>query len=94
MTSVHQASPAGPGSSALPGGPDAGMARPIGGRAHAAPKNRALPAWPVAGILLLYPLWWALGLGVLIFPLMAAPMLFLLIRRRGLAPAAPPSAPP
>ncbi|MEV6343485.1 hypothetical protein [Actinoplanes sp. NPDC051851] len=45
-------------------------------------KNRDLPSWPVAGILLLYPLWWALGLGVLIFPMMAAPMLFLLIRRR------------
>jgi hypothetical protein len=45
-------------------------------------KNRALPSWPVAGILLLYPLWWALGLGVLIFPLMAVPMLFLLVRRR------------
>lgn len=45
-------------------------------------KDLTLPAWPVAGILLLYPLWWALGLGVLIFPLMAAPMLFLMIRRR------------
>ncbi|MDI6098436.1 hypothetical protein QLQ12_07450 [Actinoplanes sp. NEAU-A12] len=55
--------------------------------AHAGPaprtvKNRSLPAWPVAGILLLYPLWWALGLGVLIFPLMTAPMIFLLLRRR------------
>ncbi|GAA2880542.1 hypothetical protein Acy02nite_20300 [Actinoplanes cyaneus] len=45
-------------------------------------KDLTLPAWPVSGILLLYPLWWALGLGVLIFPLMAAPMLFLLVRRR------------
>ncbi|WP_430788511.1 hypothetical protein [Actinoplanes sp. G11-F43] len=45
-------------------------------------RNRSLPAWPVAGILLLYPLWWALGLGVLIFPLMAVPMLVLLLRRR------------
>ncbi|WP_328465190.1 hypothetical protein OHA21_42935 [Actinoplanes sp. NBC_00393] len=54
----------------------------IAGPAHRTVKNRSLPAWPVAGILLLYPLWWALGLGVLIFPLMAAPMLFLLIRRR------------
>ncbi|BCY05683.1 O-antigen ligase [Actinoplanes sp. L3-i22] len=47
-----------------------------------ATKDLTLPAWPVAGILLLYPLWWALGLGVLIFPVLAAPMLFLLIRRR------------
>ncbi|GIF06489.1 hypothetical protein [Actinoplanes siamensis] len=49
---------------------------------HRAEKDRTLPAWPVTGILLFYPLWWALGLGVLIFPLMAASMLFLLIRRR------------
>ncbi|GGN27478.1 hypothetical protein FHR83_005218 [Actinoplanes campanulatus] len=46
------------------------------------PKSRSLPSWPVAGILLLYPLWWALGLGVLIFPMMAAPMVYLLLRRR------------
>ncbi|HEY0002700.1 MAG TPA: hypothetical protein VGB74_19765 [Actinoplanes sp.] len=46
------------------------------------PKNRRLPAWPVASILAFYPVWWALGLGVLIFAVMAAPMLFLLIRRR------------
>lgn len=45
-----------------------------------APPRRALPAWPLAGVLLLYPLWWALGLGVLIFPLAAVPMGVLLIR--------------
>ena len=50
--------------------------------AHAPPKNRTLPAWPVASLLAFYPLWWALGLGVLVFALMAVPMLFLLIRRR------------
>ncbi|WP_433828437.1 hypothetical protein ACQP2E_03515 [Actinoplanes sp. CA-015351] len=55
---------------------------PFAGPAPRSVKNRSLPAWPVAGILLLYPLWWALGLGVLIFPLMAAPMLFMLVRRR------------
>ena len=53
-----------------------------GGPAHGAPRNRTLPAWPVASILAFYPVWWALGLGVLIFALMAVPMLFLLIRRR------------
>ena len=55
------------------------------GPAHqAAPGKRptALPAWPLAGILAFYPLWWALGLGVLIFPLAAVPMLVLLLRRR------------
>ncbi|GAB2599264.1 hypothetical protein Aab01nite_75550 [Paractinoplanes abujensis] len=45
-------------------------------------RKMALPAWPVASILAFYPVWWALGLGVLIFALMAVPMLFLLIRRR------------
>ena len=42
----------------------------------------ALPAWPVVGLLAFYPLWWALGLGVLIFPIMAVPLLVLLWRRR------------
>jgi hypothetical protein len=46
------------------------------------PLPTALPAWPVAGILALYPLWWALGMGVLVFALMAVPMVFLLLRRR------------
>jgi hypothetical protein len=53
-----------------------------GGPAHGARKTITLPAWPVASILALYPLWWALGLGVLIFAIMAVPMLFLLLRRR------------
>jgi hypothetical protein len=38
--------------------------------------------WPLTGILLLYPLWWALGLGVLIFPLAAVPMAVILVRQR------------
>jgi hypothetical protein len=42
----------------------------------------ALPAWPLAWLLAAYPLWWALGLGVLIFPLAAAPMAWLLLRAR------------
>ena len=53
------------------------------GPAHAGPaRPRTLPAWPVAALLAFYPLWWALGLGVLIFPMMAAPMAVLLLRRR------------
>jgi hypothetical protein len=39
-----------------------------------------LPAWPLAGLLVLYPLWWALGLGVLIFPLAAVPMAWFLVK--------------
>ncbi|MEV6598020.1 hypothetical protein AB0M36_14230 [Actinoplanes sp. NPDC051346] len=52
--------------------------------AHSTAPERPtwLPAWPVASVLALYPLWWALGLGVLIFPIMAVPMLVLLLRRR------------
>jgi hypothetical protein len=42
-----------------------------------------LPAWPLTGLLLLYPLWWVLGLGVLIFPLVAVPMAVLLVRAHG-----------
>ncbi|GAA1601817.1 hypothetical protein [Actinoplanes couchii] len=57
-------------------------APPLAGTAPRTTRNCSLPAWPVAWILLLYPMWWALGLGVLIFPLMAVPMLFLLVRRR------------
>jgi hypothetical protein len=44
-------------------------------------KTRTLPAWPVTVVLTFYPLWWALGLGVFIFALVALPMLFLLLRR-------------
>jgi hypothetical protein len=66
----------------VPGGP--GRTTRAGGPAHASapPRPTHLPAWPVASVLALYPLWWALGLGVLIFPLMAVPMLVLLLRRR------------
>jgi hypothetical protein len=53
-----------------------------------APRTvRFLPlraGWPLTGLLLGYPLWWALGLGVLIFPLAAVPMVVLLVRRRRL----------
>jgi hypothetical protein len=55
---------------------------------QAAPETRRpgrvhrLRAWPVTGLLLLYPLWWALGLGTLIFFLVAVPMLVSLVRHR------------
>ncbi|WP_239079941.1 O-antigen ligase family protein [Paractinoplanes brasiliensis] len=52
------------------------------GPAHGVRAKTGLPAWPVASILAFYPIWWALGLGVLIFAVMAVPMLFLLLRRR------------
>jgi hypothetical protein len=43
-----------------------------------APAGR--PSWPVTALFLGYPIWWALGLGVLIFPLLAVPMAYLLLR--------------
>jgi len=39
------------------------------------------PAWPLDALLLLFPLWWVLGLGTLIFPLLAVPMALQLRRR-------------
>ena len=50
-------------------------------QARPAPPQ-ALPAWPITALLALYPLWWALGLGVLIFALLAVPMAWLLLRGR------------
>lgn len=46
-------------------------------------RGRLLPAaWPLLTLVLLYPLWWALGLGTLIFPILAVPMAVSLWRRR------------
>lgn len=39
-------------------------------------------AWPLWALLVPFPLWWALGLGSFIFPLMAIPMGVQLFRRR------------
>jgi hypothetical protein len=45
-------------------------------------RGRRLPAgWPLTGLLLFYPLWWLLGLGVLIFPIAAVAMLAILVRQ-------------
>jgi hypothetical protein len=58
------------------------MRRAIGPTHGAPARPFVLPAWPLVALLAAYPLWWALGLGVLIFPIMAAPMVALLIRGR------------
>jgi hypothetical protein len=58
------------------------LAAPAAAHSDSARRDRALPAWPITAVLALYPLWWALGLGVLIFPIMAVPMVVLLLRRR------------
>jgi hypothetical protein len=57
----------------------AGPPRAVGGR----------PGWPLTALLVLYPLWWALGLGQFIVFILALPMLVHLVRRRARI-AAPP----
>jgi O-antigen ligase len=42
------------------------------------------PAWPLSALIVLFPLWWALGLMEFIFPLLAIPMAVHLVRRRPL----------
>ncbi|HET9518605.1 MAG TPA: O-antigen ligase family protein [Actinoplanes sp.] len=73
---THDGGAAGPRRIAVP--------RRAVGPTHAAEQSRpaVLPAWPIVSLLALYPLWWALGLGVLIFAIMAVPMVVLLIRTR------------
>ncbi|RAY14509.1 hypothetical protein DPM19_15235 [Actinomadura craniellae] len=39
------------------------------------------PAWPVAALLVGYPIWWALGLGIFSFTIIAIPMAWGLVRR-------------
>ncbi|GAA2524449.1 hypothetical protein [Pilimelia columellifera] len=59
-----------------------------------APSTR-LSSWPVTLPLALFPLWWALGLGALVFSLAAAAMAVLLVRahHRGRALRLPPGFP-
>lgn len=45
-------------------------------------RSAARAAWPLVWLLAGYPVWWALGLGVLIFPILAVPMAMALLRRR------------
>ena len=50
-----------------------------------AARRRVLPlpaGWPFIAIFLFFPIWWALGLGTLIFVVMAVPMAVHLSRRR------------
>lgn len=53
-------------------------------RAHGR-RSYLPPAWPLRALLVLFPLWWVLGLGAFAFPLFAVPMLLELRRRRPLA---------
>lgn len=40
------------------------------------------PGWPLTALLVLFPVWWALGLGAIICPILAVPMVVHLLRRR------------
>ncbi len=51
------------------------------GEDQSEPTGR-LPAWPLFMLLVLFPLWWFLGLSTFIFPILAAPMALFLLRRR------------
>jgi len=47
----------------------------------------ALPSWPIRALFVAFPLWWVLGLGNLIWPVLAVPMaLALMLRGRVRAP--------
>lgn len=47
------------------------------------PRATRLPyGWPLYALFGLFPLWWVLGLGAFIWPVMAAPMLLSLLARR------------
>jgi hypothetical protein len=62
--------------------------RPDSGQLDERPGGRGgrlseLPyAWPLWALLVLYPLWWLLGLGTFIFPILAVPMGLYLLRHR------------
>ncbi|MEO3752182.1 O-antigen ligase family protein [Streptomyces sp. B6B3] len=43
-------------------------------------EARPLPRWPMYALFVVFPLWWLLGLGDMIWPLFAVPMLVLLLR--------------
>jgi hypothetical protein len=64
------------------------MASAIAVRAERANARRLPPGWPLLALYVLFPLWWVLGLGQFIWPVIAVPMLFaLLVRRRVTLPA-------
>src|SRR6266545_2091871 len=46
------------------------------------PRSVRAGAWPLWALLVLYPVWWLLGLGTFIFPILAVPMAIYLVRHR------------
>src|SRR3954453_8626724 len=75
----------GPGGGAPPVPPAPAAARPPAGPEGSrppAPGGLGGPGWPLTALLVLYPLWWALGMGTLAVFLLAVPMALHLWRRR------------
>src|SRR4051812_49695626 len=76
------------GGPAVPYGP--AVARPAAGPEGSrppAPGGLGGPGWPLTALLVLYPLWWALGMGTLAVFVLAVPMALHLWRRRaGIVP--------
>lgn len=77
---VRRPATAGPGVARPPAGP-ARRGRP-GGRYRRWARLSLPPSWPLSTLLVAYPIWWALGLGILSFTIVAIPMAWTLIRRR------------
>jgi hypothetical protein len=63
-------------------GPLPAPAGPVERPVPAPPRRLLRPGWPLAALIVLFPLWWAVGLMELIFPLLAIPMARELMRRR------------
>ena len=71
----------------IPRGP-APVPSTVLGTSDPAPLQRgpvARVGWPLTALLVLYPLWWALGMGTLIVFVLAVPMALHLFRRRDVA---------
>jgi hypothetical protein len=49
---------------------------------HAVRARRLPTAWPLAALLLGYPIWWALGIAPLVWTIFSIPMIVQLLRRR------------
>jgi hypothetical protein len=63
-----------------PAAPGAGLLGPT--LTTTPPPGLLRPGWPVTALLVLYPLWWLLGMGTLIVFVLAVPMALHLLRRR------------
>jgi hypothetical protein len=62
-------------------GPAAASPARIVAPPHRGPKHIET-GWPLTALLCLFPLWWALGLSTFIFPILAVPMAWYLVKHR------------